>query len=416
MAWYQKKWFIVLSCIFFFPLGFFLIKRNYPRMKKGISVLLYVLLAFWVLIFLTAIFGKSPKPQEIKINQTTISVNVDSSQEITFKVIPSSAVVNKDDISFSTMPSDVIVITDTSDYKKKDYGFTIQSQKTEGTVDVTIKYAELTSNTLQIEVLNPARIAAVNELDSKISALFPLTLEKEKDVEEIRRIFDSMDPKWQKTVKGTIQIDKAEKEIETLYNQQIEPIRTAITDIGEVTLKSEPNIVKARALYNESSDSIKAKIPNELINQLIDAEEKLSRLKLEAAATPVSEAINHISIDSYESITSARTAYEALPEEAKAYVENYSELTATEQRYQQLTEERAVAAVQQEEENVQAYQPQSESDSEQESKSDSETVYWVDSGEVYHSTKDCPSLGRSKNIYSGTVGQSGKSRPCKNCY
>ncbi|WP_187119667.1 MULTISPECIES: hypothetical protein [Clostridia] len=44
------------------------------------------------------------------------------------------------------------------------------------------------------------------------------------------------------------------------------------------------------------------------------------------------------------------------------------------------------------------------------------TVYWTPNGEVYHSTKDCPSLGRSKTILSGSISESGKSRPCKNCY
>lgn len=44
------------------------------------------------------------------------------------------------------------------------------------------------------------------------------------------------------------------------------------------------------------------------------------------------------------------------------------------------------------------------------------TVYWTPGGEVYHSTPNCPSLGRSKTIYSGTIAQSGKSRGCKNCY
>lgn len=47
------------------------------------------------------------------------------------------------------------------------------------------------------------------------------------------------------------------------------------------------------------------------------------------------------------------------------------------------------------------------------------TVYWTPSGEVYHSTKSCPSLSRSHNIQSGTVAQAkanGKDRPCKNCF
>ncbi len=44
------------------------------------------------------------------------------------------------------------------------------------------------------------------------------------------------------------------------------------------------------------------------------------------------------------------------------------------------------------------------------------TVYWTSGGEVYHSTLDCPTLGRSKNIFSGSISESGKSRPCKVCY
>ena len=48
-----------------------------------------------------------------------------------------------------------------------------------------------------------------------------------------------------------------------------------------------------------------------------------------------------------------------------------------------------------------------------------ETVYWVSGGSVYHSTKDCPSLSRSKNIQSGTVEEAkaaGKTEPCKVCH
>ena len=49
-------------------------------------------------------------------------------------------------------------------------------------------------------------------------------------------------------------------------------------------------------------------------------------------------------------------------------------------------------------------------------KPSSGTVYWVASGEVYHSTSGCPSLSRSKNIQSGTIAESGKSRPCSKCW
>ena len=44
------------------------------------------------------------------------------------------------------------------------------------------------------------------------------------------------------------------------------------------------------------------------------------------------------------------------------------------------------------------------------------TVYWTPYGSVYHCTEDCPTLSRSRTVYSGSVSQSGKSRPCKVCY
>lgn len=45
----------------------------------------------------------------------------------------------------------------------------------------------------------------------------------------------------------------------------------------------------------------------------------------------------------------------------------------------------------------------------------SRIVYWTPGGKVYHLTLDCPTLKRSKNIHSGSVSASGKSRCCKVC-
>lgn len=42
-------------------------------------------------------------------------------------------------------------------------------------------------------------------------------------------------------------------------------------------------------------------------------------------------------------------------------------------------------------------------------------VYWTTSGECYHSTPNCPTLKRSKNIQSGSIAGSSR-RPCKVCY
>lgn len=45
----------------------------------------------------------------------------------------------------------------------------------------------------------------------------------------------------------------------------------------------------------------------------------------------------------------------------------------------------------------------------------SKKVYWTLAGKVYHKSSSCSSLVNSKNIYSGTVSQSGKSRACEKC-
>lgn len=43
------------------------------------------------------------------------------------------------------------------------------------------------------------------------------------------------------------------------------------------------------------------------------------------------------------------------------------------------------------------------------------TVYWTPSGSVYHTSRGCPTLSRSRTIKSGSVSASHKSRVCKVC-
>lgn len=47
---------------------------------------------------------------------------------------------------------------------------------------------------------------------------------------------------------------------------------------------------------------------------------------------------------------------------------------------------------------------------------DGGTVYWTPNGSVYHKTKNCPTLSRSRTIYSGSVSNCPKPRACKVCY
>ena len=106
-------------------------------------------------------------------------------------------------------------------------------------------------------------------------------------------------------------------------------------------------------------------------------------------------------------------------------VEDKKAIAATKAQKEAEEEAKAQAAAQAEAEAEAQQQAQAEAEAQQQAQAEaqqqtqtttSETVYWTPNGEVYHSTPDCPSLGRSKTIYNGTISESGKSRPCKNCY
>ena len=50
------------------------------------------------------------------------------------------------------------------------------------------------------------------------------------------------------------------------------------------------------------------------------------------------------------------------------------------------------------------------------SSNSSAVVYWTPNGKSYHTTKNCPTLSRSKTILSGTINESGKNDPCDRCH
>lgn len=104
---------------------------------------------------------------------------------------------------------------------------------------------------------------------------------------------------------------------------------------------------------------------------------------------------------------------ERIKAEQEAAAKAEAERIAAEQETARLQAEQAAAA-QAEAERVRSEQ---EAQAQEQQQTDvGGTVYWTPNGEVYHSTSSCPSLSRSKTVLSGSIAESGKSRPCKNCY
>lgn len=100
-------------------------------------------------------------------------------------------------------------------------------------------------------------------------------------------------------------------------------------------------------------------------------------------------------------------------EEAKKKAEEEARKKAEEEAAKKAEEERIAAEKAAAE---QAAAEESRIANEQQAQSTEETVYWVSEGEVYHSSQNCRTLKRSSNIQSGTISESGKSRPCKVCH
>ena len=127
-------------------------------------------------------------------------------------------------------------------------------------------------------------------------------------------------------------------------------VSAKIDAIGDVTLESEEVIAEAREAYEALSDTAKAMVGN--VNVLEAAEAKLEALKngheeAVAAAKAVEEkiaAIGTVTLDSKTAIEAARTAYDALSDEAKAMVANVEVLKAAEAELAKLEEAAAIEA------------------------------------------------------------------------
>lgn len=190
----------------------------------------------------------------------------------------------------------------------------------------------------------------------------------------------------------------------------------------EELLAKASQIQAARQEYDNCDARVQSLVAN--VSVLETAENKISALKDAQKVSAQIGAIGTVTLDSEEKISSAADAYNSLSGDAKSYVTNHDVLVAASDRLQTLKEEKAREEQRKKEEEQRKQEEQRRKEEAQKdiasSGSDDAdshgggTVYWVSSGEVYHSTPDCPTLSRSQNIFSGSP-PSGR-RPCKVCY
>ena len=229
-----------------------------------------------------------------------------------------------------------------------------------------------------------------------------------------------------KTIEISIENQKAEYDINQTIpvSISVEPSNADISDLTYISSANKSDTFvfsdsKVETGTNEGSYEIYIKCgdieSNKLSITVVDAAKKAAQVqtKLKAQQEAQEEAQKQAELLAQQQAEEEARKQAELQAQQQAEAQRQAELLAQQQAEEEARKQAELQAQQQTEAQQRQNTTSSSSTSQKESGG---TVYWTPNGEVYHSTPDCPSLGRSKTINSGTISQSGKSRPCKNCY
>ena len=195
--------------------------------------------------------------------------------------------------------------------------------------------------------------AAAAAVDAKIGAIGEVTLDSKEVIDAARTAYDALTEDQKAYVTKLATLEAAEK----VYGDKAAAadVDAKIEMIGEVSLESKADIDIARAAYEALTEEQKAYVTK--LDILEAAERTYAELKEaadqeaadRAAAAAVDakiDAIGEVTLDRKEVIDAARTAYNALTENQKAYVTKLDALEAAEQAYAELKEavDKAAAA------------------------------------------------------------------------
>ena len=239
----------------------------------------------------------------------------------------------------------------------------------------------------------------------------------------------SLMPSSTKVAIKTIQISLENQETEYDINQAI-PVSISVepsdADISDLTYISSAGKSDTFTFTDNKIETGTAEGSYEIYVKCGDIESnKLSITVVDVAARKAAQEQAELETQKQAELEAQEEAQKQAEleaqQKAQEEAQKQAELEAQQKAQEEAQKQAELEAQQQAQEEAAAAQTQQNTTTYSSDTSDSQqntggTVYWTPNGEVYHSTKDCPSLGRSKTILSGSISESGKSRPCKNCY
>lgn len=237
----------------------------------------------------------------------------------------------------------------------------------------------------------------------------------------------SLMPSSTKVAIKTIQISLENQETEYDINQTI-PVSISVepsdADISDLTYISSAGKSDTFTFTDNKIETGTAEGSYEIYVKCGDIESnKLSITVVDVAARKAAQEQAELETQKQAELEAQEEAQKQAEleaqQKAQEEAQKQAELEAQQKAQEEAQKQAELEAQQQAQEEAAAAQTQQNTTTYSSDTSDSQqntggTVYWTPNGEVYHSTKDCPSLGRSKTILSGSISESGKSRPCKN--
>lgn len=353
MDWLRQKWVCILFLVLFPPLGIYLLWKYRLEWSKNIRVGATLASVVLCAVLLCAMASPSLKLAEIVLGKDNLTVDINKTAEVEI-AIESNGADFSDAVPW-TSDAEIVEVS-LKEKSKGVYCCQIRAKQV-GEASIMVYCGKIQSDVLKVRVINR------QEIESQAFA--------------------------------------AEQ---------------AIAQIGEVTLQSGEAIVIARQAYDALGEDAAALVSN--YDDLLAAEQELQRLQDEAwrqaeEAQNKIDAIGEVELESESAINEARAYYNDLPEAVRPLVKNYQTLEQAERLLEQKKAEEAQAAEETGKPKpsslaVQEPEPSRPSDS-------GKIVYWVPNGEKYHTTKNCRTLARSKDIRSGTISQAGGRDLCKVC-
>lgn len=234
------------------------------------------------------------------------------------------------------------------------------------------------------------------------------------------------------------------------FDGQLQAVKDIEARIGELSrLTYEPQnsqdvqsaVEAARRAYDSAPPATRERVSN--LSELEEAEQRAAELQRQDEENRAEvqrlvsdiDQLSAVTLDSKDQLDKLQAARSGIPGYLRGAVTNSDQLDAAVLQYTELQakEEKRLADEAERQKKLEEEKQKEEKKNQSSSNkgggwegagngkdpsvSDSgQTVYWVKNGKVYHSTPNCSSLSRSKNIRSGTISQSGKPRGCKNCY